>query len=77
MPRFDGRGPTGLGPGTGRGLGPCGCGMAWGISGGRGFGWRRFYTKKEEADILKEEAEGLEEELKAIKERLAEIKGQK
>jgi hypothetical protein len=26
MPRFDGTGPWGLGPGTGWGMGPCGAG---------------------------------------------------
>ncbi|MGB9743614.1 MAG: DUF5320 domain-containing protein [Minisyncoccales bacterium] len=77
MPRFDGTGPWGLGPGTGWGLGPCGAGMAWRRGWGRSFGWRRFYTKKEEAEALKEEAEVLEEELKTIKERLAELKDQK
>ena len=75
MPRFDGTGPMGFGPGTGWGIGPCG--MGWRRGFGCGFGWRRFYSKKEESEILKEEAEGLEEELKAIKERLAEIGGQK
>lgn len=77
MPRFDGTGPLGQGPMTGRGLGPCGGGMGYGRGYGRGFGCRRFYTRKEEAEILKEETEVLEEELKAIKERLAEIKDQK
>jgi len=48
MPRFDGTGPRGMGPGTGRGLGPCGAGRTWrkgggrGLGYGRGFGWRRF-----------------------------------
>lgn len=41
MPRFDGTGPWGLGPLTGRGLGPCGAGMAWRRGWGRGFGWQR------------------------------------
>lgn len=77
MPRFDGTGPLGFGPGTGWGLGPCGAGMGWRRGFGRGFGWRRFYTRKEESEVLKEETEILEEELKAIKERLAELKGQK
>jgi len=90
MPRYNGTGPLGFGPGTGWGLGPCGAGMAYGRRGagrgfGRGFGWRRFWgyypsstpTKKEEAEILSEEASALEEELKAIKARLAELKGQK
>jgi len=76
MPRFDGTGPWGAGAGTGWGMGPCGAGMGWRRGFGYGFG-RRFYTKREESDILKEEAEALEEELKAVKERMGEIKGQK
>ncbi len=75
MPRFDETGPLGYGSGTGRDLGPCGAGMAYGRN--RGFGYRRFYTKKEEAELLKEEAEILAEELKAIQERLAELGDQK
>jgi len=88
MPRFNKTGPLGYGPGTGRGLGPCSGGQAYGRkSGGRGqgFGWRRFWgyyptstpSKKEETEILSEETEILEEELKTIKSRLAELKGQK
>lgn len=46
MPRFNGTGPLGAGPGTGWGMGPCGSGMrrgagcygGWGV--GRG-GWGR------------------------------------
>ncbi len=77
MPKFDGTGPSGQGPRTGRGMGPCGGGMSW----SRGYDHklcRRFYTKKEESEMLEDEEEkALEEELKAVKERLAEIKGQK
>jgi len=71
MPRFDKTGPLGFGPGTGWGLGPCGAGFGW----GRGFGGRRFYSRREESELLQEEAGALEEELKAIKERLVELKG--
>ena len=74
MPRFNGMGPFGAGPRTGRGLGPCGRGMGYGC--GAGYE-RRFYTKVEESELLKEEEAELENELKAVKERLAEIKGQK
>lgn len=86
MPRQNGTGPTGMGPMTGRGMGPCGGGMTYGRrGGGRGFGWRRFWgfypapniTKKEESEILSEEVQILEEELKAVKARLDEIKDQK
>ncbi|GAI10274.1 unnamed protein product [marine sediment metagenome] len=77
MPRFDQTGPLGQGPMTGRGLGPCGGGMGYGRGYGRGFGWRRFYTQREESEILKDEAEALEQELKAIKERLSQLKTKK
>jgi hypothetical protein len=78
MPGFDRTGPRGLGPRTGRGMGPCGDGYGYGggYGGGfgRGFGGRRFLTRKEEKESLEEETEALEQELKAIKERLAELK---
>jgi hypothetical protein len=81
MPRFDGTGPLGQGPGTGWGLDPCGAGMGWRRGFGRGFGrfWRfgSQITKKEEKEILGEEVGVLEDELKTIKARLAELKGQK
>ena len=71
MPRFDRTGPMGMGSGTGRGMGPC-CG---GLGFGRGFGFRRFFTRTEEKENLQDEATTLENELKAIKERLSELKG--
>ena len=83
MPRFDGTGPRGQGPMTGRGLGPCGAGKGYGrgygMGYGRGYGWGcpfcgalpQVITEKEEKEMLKNEAEILEEELKAIKERLS------
>ena len=67
MPRFDGTGPMGQGPRTGRGMGNCPGGMGY----NSGYGQercRRFFSKKEEAEIL-------EQDLKAIKERLEEVKG--
>jgi hypothetical protein len=69
MPRYDGTGPFGAGPLTGRGLGPCGGGY------GRGYGCygRKFYTKTEEKDLLEDSVQALEEDLKAAKERLAEL----
>jgi len=84
MPRFDGTGPGGAGPGSGWGLGPCGAGMGWRRGGGRGYGrglgWRPYQpqiTKKEEKEILENDVTDLEEELKAIKARLSQLKGQK
>ncbi len=40
MPGFDQTGPVGYGPGTGRGMGPCGGGMAFGRGGRMGMGGR-------------------------------------
>ena len=72
MPRFNGMGPAGMGPGTGWGLGPCSGGMNRGM--GYGFGWRRFPSKEEESEMLTEEIKEMEEELKGARERLAELK---
>lgn len=85
MPRFDGTGPAGLGPGTGWGLGPCGAGRAWrrgfrpGFGYGRGLGWRRpwgypfwgYYPAS--ALTKKEETELLSEEAEALEEELKAI----
>lgn len=73
---MDGTGPQGLGPMTGRGLGPCGCGMRRGF--GRGYG-RRFgfsvnLTDKEEKKILEEELKEIDLEKQAIEKRIKEIK---
>ena len=78
MPRFDGMGPMGQGPMTGRGLGPCGGGMGYsrgyGRGLGRGFGFRRFFSQKEEVEDLKSYQEDLKAELKAIEEELKGVK---
>ena len=66
MPRFDGMGPMGQGPMTGRGLGPCGgcrCGGA-----GYGLGARRFVSPKNELAALEDEEKTLENELAIIRE---------
>lgn len=87
MPGLDGTGPLGLGPRTGRGLGPCGAGVwtrPFGFGFGRGFGWRaRIWgstltpapaqpTASEKA-ALEAEKRALEAELDAIKKRLKEL----
>lgn len=84
MPGRDDTGPSGQGPLTGRGLGPCGRGMAFRRGFGRGFGWRRFFdesmsepltlTKEEQKKILEEEKKDLELELQRIQEKLKELK---
>lgn len=85
MPRFDGTGPLGNSA-FGRGLGPCGSGIAWckGRNFGRGFGWMRFasqnpypvISQKDEMDILTKEAKALEERLSVIKNQLDGLKDQ-
>lgn len=69
MPRFDGTGPNGQGPRTGRGMGPCGGGMRCGGCGyGFGFGGRRFVSPKNELSALEAEERDLEEQLEIIRE---------
>ncbi len=57
MPRFDGQGPQGYGPMTGRGMGPCGF---------RGCG-RSFRSPINQRQLLEEEEKMLKEELEIIK----------
>ena len=69
MPNLNGTGPMGQGPRTGRGFGYCaGCrrGCFWGC--GRGFGFRRFFSPKNEIVTLEEQEKMLVEELNAIRE---------
>ena len=78
MPRFDGTGPRGMGPGTGRGFGPCGFGMGWGrFDRGRGlgryFGWNQPQTKEEKLQALSDYKKALEEELEDIKKEEADL----
>ncbi len=70
MPNLDGTGPMGQGPRTGRGMGMCrdcrfGC--------GRGFGFRRFFSPKNNMASLEEQEKMLEEELEAIREEKASL----
>ena len=74
MPRFDGTGPQGYGPGTGRGFGPCMGGPRSGTGFGRGFGFNRFISPKNELGSLEEEAKNLETELAIIREEIKSIK---
>lgn len=72
MPGYDGTGPGGYGPATGRGMGPCGRGMAfrrgnpygYGRGFGRGFGFGyapaygpMYYGNYVEPEPLSKEAE--------------------
>jgi len=80
MPGFDQTGPAGYGPGTGRGMGPCGRGMAVGRGFGRGFGrglgfGSGFYGNYIEPEPLSKDAQKqlLEAELKRIEAEKTEI----
>jgi len=88
MPYFDGTGPQGQGPMTGRGLGPCGGGSAFGRRGlgrgmtrgmtrglGRGFGYNSYNqpNKTDAQDYIKD----LEAELKDAKSYLKDLETKK
>ena len=84
MPGFNGTGPAGQGPATGRGLGPCGEGMGWrrgcGYGSGRprGYGGRgygvRGYGLYQPRVTEKEEVEMLTDEAGGLEEELRSIK---
>ncbi len=80
MPGQDGTGPLGLGPLTGTGLGPCGCGMRRGFSRshGRWLGLRYArpvtLTKEEQKKILEAELKEVEAEKQEIEAKLKELK---
>ncbi|MDY0236289.1 MAG: DUF5320 domain-containing protein [Gudongella sp.] len=85
MPRYNGTGPRGQGPLTGRGMGYCaqrtpgydtrgygrgiGCGMGRGF--GRGLGYAPIVSERE---MLEENMRYLEEELNAVKAALGNTK---
>ncbi len=77
MPARDGTGPYGLGPLTGRGLGPCGRGLRRGYGFGYGYGFRAFLSEKERRDILEAELKRIEEEKKYIEQELQRLKSEK
>ena len=70
MPKFDGTGPLGHGPRTGRSFGSCA------FSTQRSFE-RHYTTRKEESENIKEEIDSLKKELQGAKERLVDLESQK
>lgn len=76
MPYFDGTGPLGEGPRTGRGLGPCGRGLSWKHFWGRGLGWRRRMSEEDSLAALEKEKEDLTSRLKEIEEQIDQFKKQ-
>ena len=80
MPGWDGTGPLGRGPLTGRGFGPCGRGYAGFGGGGRGrwCGYSRGFRAEPAylpagKDFLLEVKEILERRLNFIKDKLADL----
>ena len=57
MPGKNATGPTGAGPMTGRGLGPCGDGKNRGQGAGLGQRFRRFMNRNEETTPNKDNNE--------------------
>ena len=68
MPNMNKTGPQGAGPKTGRGMGPCGNGLRQGRGTGAGFGFRRFFSPKNDLATLENDEKMLEEELARVKE---------
>lgn len=77
MPKSDGTGPLGQGPMTGRGFGRCG-GSVGGFGGccGRGLGFRRFLSPKNELAALEKNEEILKNQLAVILEEKAALEKQ-
>lgn len=84
MPRFDGTGPNGQGPRTGRGMGMCrGMGFGYGNGYGNGcgcqgygFGMNSMYSPKNRANLLKTQAQYLENELGALREEIKSLEAE-
>lgn len=84
MPAFDRTGPLGQGPRTGRGMGPCGGGSAFGrgqgfgrgLGRGRGRGLGYGYSQPN-ADETKAYISDLEAELKDVKDYLKDLSTKK
>lgn len=79
MPGFDRTGPMGMGPATGRGLGPCGMGLGWrrrfsiGRGLGRYFGWNWPQTQVDQKKALVDYKKALQEEMEDVEKELAEL----
>lgn len=67
MPRFDGTGPMGQGPMTGKGFGPCGMGSNWKKRISKYSGLNCLKTKEEQKKALSNYKEALEKELEEVK----------
>ena len=89
MPQFDGTGPSGIGPKSGKGMGPCGRGFGVPRQGfgfrrdsgwGRGMGFGRrcaAWDYKDQTENLTDYKKALEEELDQINKDLEGLKSDK
>ena len=83
MPRFDGTGPTGQGPMTGRGAGPCGRGrgLKRGYRGCYGCPWcgakPGFLSDEDELEALELDKKYLQAELESLETEITELKKSK
>ena len=84
MPNRDKTGPTGAGPLTGRGFGPCGgsrfnrgfgrgfgCGRGFGRGLGRYFGWNQPQSEEEQKQSLVDYQKALKEELEDVEKEIS------
>lgn len=80
MPGFNGTGPMGMGPRTGRGFGPCGLGLGWRRRFGpdrgmrRYFGWTWPQTPEDQKQALADYKKALQEELDDVNKEMEELK---
>jgi len=76
MPNRNGTGPRGAGPITGKGMGPCGCGMRRGYGRGVGPGEQTStvtLNKDEQKKVLQEQLKSIDDERQAIESKLKEL----
>jgi hypothetical protein len=83
MSNYDKTGPRGMGPGTGRGFGPCGLDLGfrrkfrkgWGM--GRYFGWNQPQTPKDQIEALDDYKKALKGELEDVEKEKKELSKKK
>jgi len=73
MPGFDRTGPTGMGPRTGKGFGPCGLGWGWRKRFGAGRGMGRYFSGWNWPQTQEDQAKALANYKKALKEELEDV----
>jgi len=82
MPGFNGTGPIGMGPKTGRGFGPCGLGLGWrrrfgaGRGLGRYFSWNWPQNQKDQLEAIKQYKEALKEEMEDVEKEEKELQSE-